>query len=123
MHYVAIGLTILVGLGIIFTGAQYLVVPEKMAKTFGLPTWPTGGDAAWLNLKGIRDIVSGLLVLIPLAMGEYRVLSWLLLAAALIPVGDAVTILRNHGNKTFAYAVHGSTALAIVITSILFLLG
>ncbi|MEV4320575.1 DUF4267 domain-containing protein [Actinocrispum sp. NPDC049592] len=120
MQYVAIAITVLCGLGIITAGVQYLVAPAKTAKSFGLPAWPDGRSLAWLNLKGVRDIVSGLVALIPLALGQYQVLAYLLLAAALTPIGDALTILRYRGNKTLAYAMHGSTAIIILIASVLF---
>jgi hypothetical protein len=122
MQYAAIALTILGALGIIYVGAQYVFAPVKTAKTFGLPTWPTDRGTAWLNLKGIRDIVSGLMLLIPLAMGQFGVVAFLLLASALTPLGDALTVLRHGGNKTLAYAMHGGTALGIVIASALFFL-
>jgi hypothetical protein len=123
MHYVAIALTILTGLGIIWVGLNYLLAPVKSATTFGLPTWPTDGSTAWLNLKGVRDVVSGLVVLIPLALGQYQVLGYLLLAAAVTPIGDALTILRYRGNKKLAYGMHSATALGVVIAGLLFLVG
>jgi hypothetical protein len=123
MHYVAIVITVLTGLGIMFVGGQYLLAPEKSAKTFGLPSWPTEQAAAWLNLKGIRDVVSGLVILIPLALGQFQIVGYLMLAAAITPLGDALTILKYRGNKTLAYAMHGGTALAVIIGGVLFLLG
>jgi hypothetical protein len=122
MVYVGIALVILTGLGIIAVGIRFLLAPEASARTFGLPTWPTAQSLAWLNLKGIRDIVSGLVLLVPLAMGELRLVGLLMLVAALTPLGDALTILRHRGNKTLAYAVHGGTALVVVIAGTLLLL-
>jgi hypothetical protein len=122
MHYVAIALTILTGLGIIWVGLQYLLAPVKTAKGFGLPAWPSEGPStAWLNIKGVRDVVSGLVILVPLALGQYEVLGYLLFAAAVTPIGDALTILRYRGNKTMAYAVHGGTAVGVVLAGVLFL--
>jgi hypothetical protein len=122
MHYVAIGLTILSGLGIIMVGLQYLFAPVKTAKTFGLPAWPTDrSSVGWLNVKGVRDVVSGLVVLIPLALGQYEVLGYLLLAAAVTPIGDALTILRYRGTKALAYAMHGGTAAGVILAGVLFL--
>jgi hypothetical protein len=123
MLYVGIALVILTGLGIIFVGARYLLAPEASGKTFGLPTWPSGQSLAWLNLKGIRDVVSGLVLLVPLALGELHLVGLLMFVAALTPLGDALTILRHKGNKTLAYAVHGATALVVVIAGILLLVG
>lgn len=123
MLYAGIALVILTGLGIIFVGARYLLAPEASAKTFGLPTWPSGQSLGWLNLKGVRDIVSGLVLLVPLALGELHLTGLLMFVAALTPLGDALTILRHKGNKTLAYAMHGGTALLVVIAGVLLLVG
>lgn len=122
MHYVAITLTILTGLGIIWVGLMYLLAPVKTATGFGLPAWPTEGPAtAWLNLKGVRDVVSGLVILTPLAMGQFQVLGYLLLAASITPFGDAFTILRYRGKKAVAYGVHFTTAVLVLLAGVLFL--
>jgi hypothetical protein len=123
MLYVGIALVVLTGLGIIAVGARYLLAPAASAKTFGLPDWPSAQSLAWLNLKGIRDIVSGLVLLVPLAMGQLHLVGWLMIVAAITPLGDALTILRYRGNKTLAYAMHGGTALVVVIAGCLLLLG
>ncbi|GAB3910136.1 DUF4267 domain-containing protein [Kibdelosporangium lantanae] len=122
MHYAAITITILTGLGIIWVGLQYLLAPVKTATGFGLPAWPTESPSiAWLNIKGVRDVVSGLVVLIPLALGQYEVLGYLLLAASLTAFGDALTILRYRGKKAVAYGVHGTTAVLVLLAGVLFL--
>jgi hypothetical protein len=122
MVYAGITLVILTGLGIIAVGIRFLLAPVATARTFGLPAWPTGDSAAWLNLKGIRDIVSGLVLLVPLALGELHLVGLLMLVAAITPLGDALTILRHHGSKTLAYAVHGATAVAVIAGGVLLLL-
>lgn len=123
MHYVGIALVILTGLGIIAIGTRFLLAPVASAKNFGLPSWPSAGqDRAWLNIKGIRDIVSGLVLLIPLAMGNLHLTGWLILASTITPLGDALTILKYRGNKATAYGVHGSTAVATTVAGLLLLL-
>jgi hypothetical protein len=54
----------LLAVGIIIIGSLYVTSPEKMTGSFGLklPS-PEPDTRAWLRLKGIRDIVSGLVVL------------------------------------------------------------
>ena len=119
MHYIALAITILTGLGIIFVGVMYLFAPIATAKGFGLPSWPS--ETAWLNLKGIRDVVSGFAVLIPLVLGQFEVAGWLMLSAALTPIGDMLTILRNRGRRATAFGVHGATALVVLVGGVLFL--
>ncbi len=120
MHFTAAAITVLTGLGIIYIGIQYVFAPLKSAQTFGLPTWPT--QTGWLQLKGFRDIASGLVVLIPLALGEFQVLGYLMLAASVTPFGDMLTVLRHGGSRTAAYAIHGLTAVVVVIGGIAALL-
>jgi Domain of unknown function (DUF4267) len=115
---IASGLAVLVSVGIIIIGATYLLIPQASAARFGLPVWPHGTDG-WLNLKGIRDIVSGLVLLVPLVLGQSQVLGWLLLAAAVTPIGDMLVVLRYKGSKALAYGMHGGTAAGVIAIAIL----
>ncbi|GAA1301134.1 DUF4267 domain-containing protein [Pseudonocardia xinjiangensis] len=121
--YIGAALAGLTGVGIIAVGTRYLLASQASAATFGLPDWPRGDAGAWLYLKGIRDIASGLVILVPLVLGQFQVLGWLVLAASITPFGDALVVLRNKGSKTLGYAMHGGTAVAVVITGLLLLLG
>jgi Domain of unknown function (DUF4267) len=77
-----------------------------------------------LAIKGVRDVVSGLVILLPLAPGDFRLLGWIVLVAAITPVGDALIVLRNNGSKALAYGgMHGGTAVAVLVAAILLLLG
>lgn len=66
--------------------------------------------------------MSGFVVLIPLASGHFPVLGWLVLAALIIPFGDALVVTRNAGSTILGYAMHGGTAVAVVIAGLLLLL-
>lgn len=122
VHYIAGILTALVGIGISIIGVQYLVAPESSARTFGLPAWPSGEALAWCNLKGARDLGIGLVTLVVLGTAPWHVVGWALLAAAVIPFGDAMIVLRYKGSKVLAYAVHGATAAAMVVGALLLVL-
>ena len=52
-----------------------------------------------------------------LANKQHRAAGWTLLAAAVIPTGDAAIVLRHHGTGAIAYGVHGATAAAMVATA------
>jgi hypothetical protein len=45
-----------------------------------------------------------------------------MLIATLIPIADAMIVLRQGGSKTIAFGVHGSTAVAMLIISGLLLI-
>ena len=114
----AYGLSALVGAGIIVVGARFLLAPRAAAAGYGLPAAPEPGSAGpYLAVKGVRDITSGLFVFILIAARDPRVLGWLMLAAALIPVADAVIVLRHHGSTATACAVHGATAAVMLATA------
>ncbi|BCJ37278.1 hypothetical protein Athai_47810 [Actinocatenispora thailandica] len=114
--------TVLITAGILFigyVGVSYVLTPETTAPGFGLPHWPSGDGDGFLILKGIRDIVSGLVLAILLVTGHRRALGWVLLATALTPLGDMTTVLAHHGSAAVAFAVHGLTAALVVLTGLL----
>ena len=109
------GLSGLLGLGIIFIGTRFLLAPRAASAGFGIAVGPDGGSAdPYLSVKGVRDIASELVVFILLAAGEPRLLGGFMLAASIIPVGDAIIVLRRNGPKATAYGVHAVTAVAML---------
>ncbi|TDD18299.1 DUF4267 domain-containing protein [Nonomuraea diastatica] len=113
----------LIGVGIIFMGVRAFWAPQAAAG-FGIPDTPTEDRSfrAWLSVKAVRDIVSGLFVFILLAAGTTQLLGWFMLAASLIPVGDAMIVLRSNGPKAAAYGIHGATAVVMLAISLLLLI-
>ncbi|MGH3375280.1 MAG: DUF4267 domain-containing protein [Actinoallomurus sp.] len=112
----------LIGVGIILIGAQYFWIP-RAARGFGIPGTPAedGTFQAWLTVKGVRDIASGLFIFVLLAGGTPHLLGWFMLAAALIPTGDALIVLRSKGPKAAAYGIHGATAVVAAVIAVLLL--
>jgi hypothetical protein len=116
--------TVLATVGVLFIlyiGVSFVLTPETSAPGFGLPGWPAGDGDGFLTLKGIRDIVSGLVLGVLLLTGQRRALGWVLLVEALIPFGDMITVLAHGGSATVALSVHGLTAALIVVTGLLVL--
>lgn len=112
----------LIAAGIIFIGARFIVAPRVAAVGYGVqadPDQPSVG--AYLSVKGVRDIASGLFVVILMAAGETHLLGWFILAATIIPLADAAIVLRNGGPKSIAWGVHGVTAAVMLLTSALLL--
>src|SRR5687768_6478109 len=114
----------LIGAGIIVIGVRALWTPQAAAG-FGIPDTPTGDRTfqAWLTVKAVRDIASGLFVFILLAAATPQLLGWFMLAAAGIPAGDALIVLRSKGPKAAAYGIHGATAAVMLVISALLLAG
>jgi hypothetical protein len=114
------GLSGLLGAGIIAIGARFLVAPRAAAAGYGIAT--EQGDP-YLATKGVRDIASGVVVFVLLAAGKPHALGRFLAAASIIPIGDAIIVVRGNGPKATAYGVHCTTAAVMVGTAALLLSG
>ncbi len=114
----------LIGVGIIVIGVRALLAPQGAAG-FGIPGTPTQDRTfqAWLSVKAVRDIASGLFVFVLMVGGAPHLLGWFLLVAAGIPVGDALIVLRSNGPRAAAYGIHGATAAVMLVISLLLLVG
>ena len=124
MHWLPLGMALLVALAIIAIGTQYVASPRSATRSFGLPLPEDGPKIAWwLRLKGVRDIVSGLAVLAFMAWGVPREVGLLLLVEAIIPVGDMLVILAAKGSARAAFGMHGLTAVFMILAAIPLMLG
>ena len=113
----------LIAVGIVFVGARFIVAPRVAAAGYGVQQdldQPSAG--AYLNVKGIRDIASGLFVVILMVAGATHLLGWVILAATIIPLADATIVLGNGGPKSIAWGVHVLTAVVMLVTSALLLI-
>ena len=112
----------LIGAGIIFIGARFILAPRVAAAGYGVqPDLSQRSVGAYLSVKGVRDIASGLIVFSLMAAGATHPLGWMILAATIIPIGDAIIVLGHGGTKSIAFGVHGVTAVVMLITSALLL--
>lgn len=114
----------IIGVAIFVLGAHDLLAPKSAATGFGLPNEATGSPAtrAWLSVRAVRDIASGLFIFILLVNAKPHVLGWIMLAACLIPLGDAIVVRRNNGPKAAVYGIHGGTTALMVVISVLLLI-
>jgi hypothetical protein len=122
MTVTIIGYTLagLLAAGIIFIGARFIVAPRVAAAGYGVqPDLDQPSVGAYLSVKGVRDIATGLFVIILMVAGATHLVGWVILAATIIPLADATIVLRNGGPKSIALGVHGLTAAVMLITSAL----
>lgn len=121
---VATVLAVLIGVGIIGVGVRLLCAPAEAATGFGIPDTPTADPAlrSWLAVKAVRDVVSGLLLLVIILVGTPHVLGWFLLVATGIPVGDALIVLGCNGSRAVGFGVHGVTAAIMLFVSLCLLM-
>ena len=118
LTYIAYALSGLIGLGIIFVGTRFLLAPSTAAAGYGVPVeQETARAGAYLAAKGVRDIASGFFVFILIAFQAPHILGWIIVAATIIPIVDAIIVLTHNGSKATAYGVHGATAAVMLVTA------
>ena len=120
LNAMPLSLAALIAGGIMVIGCFYLVSPERISGTFGLK--PPASDAdtrAWLRLKGIRDVASGLAVLTMMLTTDARTVGIVLLVFTIIAFGDMSIILGSGGSKSRAFSIHGVTCAVMLVVGFL----
>jgi len=114
-------LTILLGLFPISFGLRFLFDGHGAAAGFGIDPWPTGTAAGYFAVKGIRDTVLGLNILVLFALGQRRATGIVMALATLIPVTDMIVVLTHGGSVATALGVHGLTTVVVLFDAWLLL--
>ena len=112
---IPLSLAALLAVSVFVIGCFYVVSPQRISGSFGLK--PPASDAdtrAWLRLKGIRDLVSGLIVLTMMLTADGRLVGIAFIAFAIIPLGDMSIVLGSGGSKPTAFAIHGVTCVVML---------
>ncbi|MFD9003903.1 DUF4267 domain-containing protein [Streptomyces sp. NPDC059582] len=117
MTITAYTLAVVLDLFVLFIGARFLFQPGPAAVGYGVPAEPAGDAAAYLTVKGLRDGTFGLLGLALLAFAGATAEAWFMLAVAIVPLGDTLTVLRNGGTKAVAFGIHFATAMVVLISA------
>ncbi|MET9626030.1 DUF4267 domain-containing protein [Lentzea sp. NPDC006480] len=97
--------------GFVF-GLNFLLNGPGAAAGFGVAD-PSG----YYVVKGVRDLAYGLTALILLLLKQRRALGWVVLADAIIPIGDCLAVLTSGGPLSIALSVHGSAAVLVLLTA------
>lgn len=111
----------LVGVGIIAVGIRFMFQPQACATGYGVSAPDGPGVYAYLCVKGVRDIASGLITLGLLIAAPPHILGLFLILQAFTPIGDAVIVLSNKGKLATALGVHAATAAVMIVFGILLL--
>ncbi len=106
--------------GIIAIGARFLLAPR--AAMFGFGVAPDSLRAL-TQIKGVRDITSGVVLLVVWIAAGHVVLGWVLIAATLTPATDAAIVIANGGKLTTALGVHALTAALLLGAGLVLALG
>lgn len=106
-------ISLLIGLGMLFIGARFLLAPELGEAGYGLHY--NQPNYAFHAIKGIRDLFSGLIIVL-LAWSHYRRPLFLtLLAGSIIPFADMFIVWHTPGSNLWAMLIHGGTVITLWI--------
>lgn len=102
-------LSLIAGLGLVFIGSRFLLAPETAEQGFGI-RFTESGDYAFHTIKGIRDLFTGLLIVVMASTAQRKALGLILLLGALIPVTDGLIVFGRPEATTAALLTHWVTA-------------
>ena len=115
MSTVALIIGIIASVAIILLGIRFLLAPERATRDFGVAP---RNVRALTEIKGARDVTSGVVPLLVWAGVGRVALGWVLLAAAITPAADALIVATNGGKPSTALGIHGITAVLLVATGL-----
>jgi Domain of unknown function (DUF4267) len=120
MHLAALLVALAACAAIIALGSRFLLQPRQATLAYGVAA---GNLRALTEIKGVRDITSGAVLLVVWAAAGGTALGWALIAAAITPTADAVIVLSNGGKLSTALGIHGLTAGLLVAAGLVLALG
>ena len=120
MHLAALVVALIACVAIIALGIRFLLAPRQATLGFGVAA---DSFRALTEIKGVRDITSGVVPLVAWAAAGRTTLGWVLVAAALTPTADALIVLSNGGKLSTALGIHGLTAGLLVAAGLVLALG
>src|SRR4051812_8903453 len=106
MHLTALFVGLIACVAIIVLGARFILQPRQATLDFGIAADSLRGLT---EIKGARDITSGVVPLVVWVSAGRTTLGWVLVAAAITPTADALIVLTNGGKLSKALGVHGLT--------------
>ena len=112
-------IVLLTGLLLLFIGARFLLSPQTAELAYGIHIHT--GDFSFHYIKGIRDIFSGLLVIVLLLAKEYRALGLALLCATIVPAGDFFIVLSHADFEVNKLYPHISAIIICVVFGVYYL--
>nr|WP_295922251.1 DUF4267 domain-containing protein [uncultured Dyadobacter sp.] len=103
--------SLLIGFGLLFIGGRFLLAPEIAEAGFGLHFREP--NFAFHYIKGIRDIFSGLIIILFAWSHLRKPLMLTLLAGSLIPFADMLIVWHTPGSNLWAMLIHGGTVIVL----------
>lgn len=120
MHPTALVVAVFACVAIIAIGTRFLLSPRRATTDFGVPPDSIRALAA---TKGVRDITTGVVLLVVWAVAGPEPFGWGLATAAITPIADAIIVRTNGGKLATALGIHGLTAALILAAGLVLALG
>ncbi|PBC78529.1 uncharacterized protein DUF4267 [Streptomyces sp. TLI_235] len=120
-RHVTTALAALTGATVLFFGLNFLLNPGGAAPGFGIDPWPQGNASGYYVVKGFRDLALAGTVFLLLGLGQRRVLGWVILVDAIVPLGDALAVVTHGGTVATALGVHVSAAVVVLLSGVMLL--
>src|SRR3954453_7793181 len=111
MQLTALVIAVLACAGIIALGARFVLALRPAMLGFGVAP---DRLRAMTEAKGVRDITSGVLLLVVWTAAGSCAFGWFMVLGALTPAADALIVVTNGGKLTSALGVHGLTAALLL---------
>jgi quercetin dioxygenase-like cupin family protein len=117
---IALILASLVGLGMIFIGARFLLSPEIAEASYGIK-FSEGFDYSFHYMKGVRDLFSGLAIGLLISSKQIKALGMILLTGTIIPIADLIIVLGKDYSGAGQFMPHIIAIIACAFSgSVLF---
>ena len=117
---IAIAIAFLTGLGLIFIGARFLIAPETAEVGYGIH-FNEQGDYSFHYIKGIRDLMSGLLICIFVLSKQTKALAITLLVGTIVPIVDMLIVLSKDYNGLTQAIPHISAIIICFLFGVILL--
>ncbi len=120
MHLAALIIALLASVAIITIGARFLLAPRQAMLGYGVAP---DNLRALTEIKGIRDITSGVIMFAVWAAAGRTALGWAMIAVTITPIADALIVHTNGGTLSAALGIHGITAALLLAAGLILALG
>jgi hypothetical protein len=107
-------------IGVIVVSIVFAFDHAEAAMAYGV-SLAGGTDNAWISSAAVRDLAFGCLALAFAVLRDRRGMDLCLLFGALIPVGDAIIVLRNSPTPLMFLPLHVGGAVGCLVLAGTFL--
>ena len=120
MHLAALLVALLASVAIVAIGARFLLAPRAAMLGYGVAP---DSLRALTEIKGVRDVTSGVVMFVVWAAAGRTALGWALVAVTITPAADALIVRANGGKLATAVGIHGVTAALLLAAGLVLALG